>query len=386
MQEIRDQRPVGPPGPGPSTASPSVRLPEPGQDRLETMMATLQADMTNRLEEGLRAIHRSAARLMKQVAAEVWKATGPEATQNLQEGVISTLARDDAVRGILQHVEERHQRLRLDVQRLEEATRKLAEATGQTVTRIDQTRTMVDKVIRHGQDQSQRLQMALAEVARRVEHSVEPLTARLDTLEAANEAMLNRQRAVLAAFTERTGQGLAQVGKRIREGFAMMADRTAEENRNALRRIEASVQQEIERIDRQSKEQAARSLEAMTVVSRSVHEASEHTAAGVAALRDRIEARVEEAARETRAWLDESLRRYLQPVLETQRQVLEAAAHTQAQAFNAGHDLAERAASGAIAGSHADDEPTMIIDLDEPVSGLLAAIEGLADDVGDQGT
>src|SRR5918992_1444492 len=127
---------TGPPGPSSQppqggTTLPPVRLPEQGEEvGVEALVAASQAAITLRLEEGLRAINQSAAKLMRQVAAEVWRAAGPDARKNLQTGVIGGLARDDAIRGVFTHMDERYQALHVEIARMEEALRRLAAVTG----------------------------------------------------------------------------------------------------------------------------------------------------------------------------------------------------------------------------------------------------------------
>jgi hypothetical protein len=272
-----------------SNLPPPVKLPEQGEEvSVEAIMAAYQATMTARLEEGLRAIHRSAAHLMRQLVAEVWKAAGPEAGKNLQAGILGGLARDDALRGVLTHIDERHQALSLEVRRMEEAVRKLAETTGRSVKRADLVAGVAERVTQASYEQGRRTQEGLRQLARWIERTFEPVSTRLSALEATSEAASARQRAELAAFTERTRQGLARVGQRLRHGFVALREQTSAENREALEALENAVHGEIERLERLSEEQATRSAEFADRVSESLLALADRTSRSLDALRKEL--------------------------------------------------------------------------------------------------
>jgi hypothetical protein len=277
---------------------PPVRLPEQGEEvGVEALVAASQAAITARLEEGLRAINQSAARLMRQVAAEVWRAAGPDARKNLQTGVIGGLARDDAIRGVLSHMDERYQALHVEIARMEEALRRLAGATGRSLKRADGTAELVERVTKASQEQGRRTQADLAELARWIERTLEPISARLGALEAAAEAVATRQRTDLAAFTERTRQALARVGERLSQAFGVLREQTAAENRGALEALEAAIHQDFDRLERLSQEQAATSAEVAERISRSLLQLTERTVRALKGLRERIDSREEERVR-----------------------------------------------------------------------------------------
>lgn len=278
---------------------PPVRLPEQGEEvGVEALIAASQAAITARLEEGLRAINQSAARLMRQVAAEVWRAAGPDARKNLQTGVIGGLARDDAIRGVLSHMDERYQALHVEIARMEEALRRLAGATGRSLKRADGTAELVERVTKASQEQGRRTQAELAELARWIERTLEPISARLGALEAATEAVATRQRTDLAAFTERTRQALARVGERLSQAFGVLREQTAAENRGALEALEGAIHQDFDRLERLSQEQAAKSAEVAERISRSLLQLTERTVRALKGLRERIDSREEERVRE----------------------------------------------------------------------------------------
>ena len=286
---------TGPPGPSSQppqggTTLPPVRLPEQGEEvGVEALVAASQAAITLRLEEGLRAINQSAAKLMRQVAAEVWRAAGPDARKNLQTGVIGGLARDDAIRGVFTHMDERYQALHVEIARMEEALRRLAAATGRALKRTDGMAEVVERVTQASSEQSRRTQAGLAELARWIERSLGPISARLGALEATAEATAARQRTDLATFTERTRQSLARVGERLSQAFGILREQTAAENRTALQALEEAIHQDFDRLERLSQEQAAASGEVAERISRSLLQLTERTVRALKGLRERID-------------------------------------------------------------------------------------------------
>lgn len=181
-----------------------MRLEGDERTELERHLADYTEIIDERLEEGLAAIERSAAELMRHLAAEVWRASGPEAGRNLKEGVLATLAQDDAIRGVLAHTDERFQSLQVRVTRMEEAIRQLAEATRDAV--------------KHVSDRAREGSGATDEIA--------------------------RQRGELARFSQRMGQGLNEMHRRIQTGVRAELDRVREEVRGELQRLESAVTSE----------------------------------------------------------------------------------------------------------------------------------------------
>lgn len=204
MQRIRDRR-AGKPG-GRQPTDRTVRLEDDERTELDRHLAEYTEIIDERLEKGLAAIERSAAKLMRHLAAEVWKASGPEAGSNLKEGVLATLTQDDAIRGILSHTDERFRSLQVRVTRMEGAVRQLAEATRDAVKRV-------------------------SDRAREMERS-------------GTTEEIARQREDLARFSQRMGQGMNEMHRRIQTGVRAELDRTREEVRGELQRLEAAVTSE----------------------------------------------------------------------------------------------------------------------------------------------
>ncbi|HYH28163.1 MAG TPA: hypothetical protein VEA19_05235, partial [Actinomycetota bacterium] len=138
------------------------------------------------------------------------------------------------------------------------------------------------------------------------DRSMEPVSARLDAIEKAMQAAAARQRADLAAFTERASEGLGRVGQRLREGFAALQQQTSEENQGLVERIRVAVSREIERVERLADEQAAQSAAVAERIARAVRDVTERTTSTVGTLRDTFDERIDEVARETQEAMAEA--------------------------------------------------------------------------------
>lgn len=96
-------------------------------ERVEELIAASQATLQRQLEEGLRRIQLAAGSLMHEIAGEVWRTAGGDKdavrTQILQE-----LSRDQALRSVIAHSDERFQALAVRTARLEDTLNAIAES------------------------------------------------------------------------------------------------------------------------------------------------------------------------------------------------------------------------------------------------------------------
>jgi hypothetical protein len=87
---------------------------------------TLGAAVDERLDEGLRAIEEHAATLMREIATEMWRASGAD-TASEQDRILSFISRDQAIRSLIAASDDRFQTLALRTARLEDALAEVAE-------------------------------------------------------------------------------------------------------------------------------------------------------------------------------------------------------------------------------------------------------------------
>jgi len=86
---------------------------------LETDIRAAHAAILDRFEQGLSEIEESARALMRSAAEETWQGTEAE-LKELREKIMRDLSRDQALRGLIAHADERYQHLDVRVGRIEE--------------------------------------------------------------------------------------------------------------------------------------------------------------------------------------------------------------------------------------------------------------------------
>src|SRR6266511_3738618 len=120
------------------SASPSL-----GDPRLEAAISASHRAIAERFEESLRAVAQNALEAMRQVADEVWHATGAE-VKDLKERILRDLSREQAIRGLIAHSDDRFQALDVRVARIEEGMWRVDEAAT-TLREIVGSGTLADR-------------------------------------------------------------------------------------------------------------------------------------------------------------------------------------------------------------------------------------------------
>jgi hypothetical protein len=87
---------------------------------------SLDAVVDERLDEGLRAMEERAALLMREIATEMWRASGADVGPE-QNRILSFLSRDQAIRSLIAASDDRFQALAVRTARLEDSLSELAE-------------------------------------------------------------------------------------------------------------------------------------------------------------------------------------------------------------------------------------------------------------------
>ena len=112
--------------PGPEPPSPSVGLTPSAAERAEVVITAYQETIQEQLDEGLRAIQHTANTLMHEIAAEVWRSAGGD-KESVGASILGELSRDQAIRALIAHSDERFQAIAARTGRLEDTMNMLAE-------------------------------------------------------------------------------------------------------------------------------------------------------------------------------------------------------------------------------------------------------------------
>lgn len=112
--------------------------PFPAADpRSEEILSAYQQVVMDRLDEGLRAIQQSALQAMHEIAAEMWRTAGARG-DDVQEQILGALSRDQAIRGLIAHSDERFQSLSVRVASIEDTLMAMSNATRELRTLLAQ--------------------------------------------------------------------------------------------------------------------------------------------------------------------------------------------------------------------------------------------------------
>jgi hypothetical protein len=90
----------------------------------------LEVAVEERLDEGMRAIEEQASSLMREIAGEMWRASGADVSDQ-QTRILNLLSRDQTVRSLIATSDERFQAIALRTARLEDTLAELAESSRQ---------------------------------------------------------------------------------------------------------------------------------------------------------------------------------------------------------------------------------------------------------------
>jgi len=91
---------------------------------------TPEEALQTRLDEGLRAIQDTANQLMHEVASEIWRAAGGDKDQTGSR-ILESISRDQGMRSLIAHADERFQSLAVRTARLEDTMNALVESIHQ---------------------------------------------------------------------------------------------------------------------------------------------------------------------------------------------------------------------------------------------------------------
>jgi hypothetical protein len=118
--------------------SPTVGLTPSAAERAEVVITAYQEMIQEQLDEGLRAIQHSANTLMHEIAAEVWRSADGD-KEAVGASILQELSRDQAIRALIAHSDERFQALAARTGRLEDTMNMLAETVRTAKEQIAQS-------------------------------------------------------------------------------------------------------------------------------------------------------------------------------------------------------------------------------------------------------
>ena len=107
--------------------------------------ASLRRSIEEQLEQGLRALEEQATDLMREIAAEIWRASGNDMRPE-QERIVSILSRDQAIKTLITSNDERFQSLALRSARVEDTMNEVADNGKATRDAIEASRLAIREI------------------------------------------------------------------------------------------------------------------------------------------------------------------------------------------------------------------------------------------------
>ncbi|HET8525088.1 MAG TPA: hypothetical protein VFM81_00450, partial [Actinomycetota bacterium] len=220
--------------PEPEPASPIAGLTPSAAERAEVVITAYQEMIQDQLDEGLRAIQHDANTLMHEIAAEVWRSADGD-KEAVGASILHELSRDQAIRALIAHSDERFQAL--------------AARTG----RLEDTMNMLAETVRTAKEQITRSTEALAESRGSAASplGVGQIRAQLDEVSrqvtAAFQTLAERDQVILDTVRERIrehGDLIAQETTRISQAMQEYVQQGVE----AMGRLAGSADSQIEAI------------------------------------------------------------------------------------------------------------------------------------------
>jgi len=228
------------------------------------------------LEEGLRAIQLTANQLMHEIASEVWRSAGGD-KGDTQASILEGLSRDQAIRSLITHTDERFQALAVRTARLEDLMNVLAEgmrlAKEQIARGVDALEDARRAPALDGMDD---VRAQLASVTRNMARAFETLAERDGAIVEAVQERVRAHGELVATETARmteamqayVQQGVEAIGQ-LAGSIGGQVQAIAHRDEDISARIDATVRQQMGILD----ERLSVLAERMTTDSISLNEA-----------------------------------------------------------------------------------------------------------------
>jgi len=225
-------------------------------ERAEAVMTAYQEMIQEQLEDGLRAIQHTANTLMHEIAAEVWRSAGGD-KQDVAGTILQELSRDQAIRSLIAHSDERFQALAVRTGRLEDGITMLSESVRAARETIQQaTDTLADT---QGTPMGvAQIRAELSEVTKQVASAFEALAGRDRAIVEAVHARIAEHGEMIAQETARISHAMESYVQHGVEAMGQLAGSTDTQvhsittrDEEISKRVEATIDQRMARLAEQ---------------------------------------------------------------------------------------------------------------------------------------
>jgi hypothetical protein len=229
------------------------------EDELNITRA-LQRTIDERLEEGLRRLEEQATVLMREIAAEMWRASATDARPE-QERIVSLISRDQAIRSLLASSDERFQALAVRSRALEDHLSEIAQATRATRQTMEQSTTAIRQIVESPQMQGiEAIRSQLEQVERHIAETFSHLDERdrivtetiLKQVQEHGDLIARETTRVVEAmqsYVQGGAEAMGQLAQRVEqhaEAFSVQDIRIADDVRASVREANESIEARLE--------------------------------------------------------------------------------------------------------------------------------------------
>ncbi|MGH2590502.1 MAG: hypothetical protein ACRDGW_06870, partial [Actinomycetota bacterium] len=231
------------------SARPSPGVSPDPVEYVEEMMGAYQETIQRQLEEGLSAIRHTANTLMHEIASEVWRAAGGDKDE-VRSKILHELSRDQAIRSLIAHSDERFQALAVRSARLEDTLNLVADSVrgakaqlAESVDRFGEPTAFADAAA---------LRTQLAEITRQVAGALKTLAERDQEVVEAVRARILEHGELITQETTRISGAMESYVRHGVEAIGQLAG-SMEEQVHALATRDDDVADRIQQaVDRQT--------------------------------------------------------------------------------------------------------------------------------------
>jgi hypothetical protein len=231
------------------------------EDELNITRA-LQRTIDERLEEGLRSLEEQATVLMREIAAEMWRASATDARPE-QERIVSLISRDQAIRSLLASSDERFQALAVRSRALEDHLSEIAQATRATRQTMEASTTAIRQIAESPQMQGiEAIRAQLEQVERHIAETFSHLDERdrivtetiLKQVQEHGDLIARETTRVVEAmqsYVQGGAEAMGQLAQRVEqhaEAFSVQDIRIADDVRASVREANGSIEARLEMI------------------------------------------------------------------------------------------------------------------------------------------
>jgi hypothetical protein len=206
-------------------------------DEIEAVMTAYHGMIRDQLDEGLRELQHLANQLMHEIATEVWRTAGGD-KKDVQSRLLQSLSRDQAIRALIAHTDDRFQTLAVRTARLEDTLNMVAESMRQTREQIARSVGAIGDVPLAAGPGELEIRRRLDEVTEQIALAFETLAERDRTITETVERRVREHGELVATETARITRAMEGYVQQGVETMGMLAGNIDSQVGGAARRDE----------------------------------------------------------------------------------------------------------------------------------------------------